>query len=76
MDVFRKEKFELLTLMETKLKGNGKVSWCGVNGITANVREMERARKCVARYSGTLDVLALEFYGLSLGFQGLKFVWW
>ena len=26
-------KFELLALMETKLKGNGKVSWCGANDI-------------------------------------------
>ena len=27
MDVFRKRKFELLALMETKLKSNGEVSW-------------------------------------------------
>ena len=25
------------------MKGNGKVSWCGVNGIIAGVKEMERA---------------------------------
>ena len=33
--VFREAKFELLALTETKLKGNGEVSWCGVNGIIA-----------------------------------------
>ena len=48
MDVFREEKFELLVLTETKLKGNGEVSWCGVNGIIADVQEMERAREGVA----------------------------
>ena len=44
VDVFRKGKFELLSLMETKLKGNGEVS-CGVKGIIASVQEMERARE-------------------------------
>ena len=34
--------------MEKKLKGNGEVSWCGVNGIIASVQEMERAREGVA----------------------------
>ncbi|MCQ7056741.1 hypothetical protein, partial [Clostridioides difficile] len=48
MDVFRKGKFDLLALTETKLKGNGEVSWCGVNGIIAGVEEMERAREGVA----------------------------
>ena len=43
MDVFREGKFELLALMETKLKENGEVSWCGVNGLIAGVQEMERA---------------------------------
>ena len=47
MDVFREGKFELLALMETKLEGNGEVSWCGVNGISASVQEMERAREGV-----------------------------
>ena len=32
-DVFRKGKFELLALTETKLKGNEEVSWCGLNNI-------------------------------------------
>ena len=44
----REGKFELLALTETKLKGNGKVTWSGVNGIIAGVQEMERAREGVA----------------------------
>ena len=39
VDIY-KEKFELLALTETKLKGNGEVSWCGVNDIIAGVQEM------------------------------------
>ena len=48
MDVFRNGKSELLPLTETKLKGNGEVSWCGVNGIIAGDQEMDRAREGVA----------------------------
>ena len=48
VDVFRKEKFELLALTETKLKENGEVSWWGINGIIADVEEVERAREGVA----------------------------
>ena len=40
VDVFREGKFKLLAL-----KGNGEVSWCGVNGIIASVQEMEKARE-------------------------------
>ena len=36
VDVLRKEKFKLLPLTETKLKGN-EVSWSGMNGIIAGV---------------------------------------
>ena len=43
VDVFRKGKFELLSLTATKLKGNGEVLWCGVNGIIAGVQGIERA---------------------------------
>ena len=43
MDVFREGKFEMLAKTETKLKGNGEVSWCGVNGIIGGVQAMERA---------------------------------
>ena len=48
VDVFKKGKFELLALTETKLKGNGKVSRCGANGILMDVQEIERAREGVA----------------------------
>ena len=48
MDVFRERKFELVVLTETKLNGNGEVSWFGVNGILADVQEMERSREGVA----------------------------
>ena len=40
MEVFKEGKFELLALAETKLKGKGGVSWCGVNGMIANVQDM------------------------------------
>ena len=48
MDIFREGKFELLNLTETKLKGNGEISLCGVNGIIAGVQEMEIIREGVA----------------------------
>ena len=47
MDIFKKGKFELLALTETKLKGKGEVSWCRVN-IIAGVQEMKTAREGVA----------------------------
>ena len=28
VDIFRKEKFMMLDMMEKKLKGKGEVSWC------------------------------------------------
>ena len=43
-EVFRKGKFEFLALTETKLKGNGEVSWYRVNGIIAGIQEIEGAR--------------------------------
>ena len=48
VNTFKKGKFELLALTETKLKRKGEVSWCGVNGIIAGVQAMERAREGVA----------------------------
>ena len=48
MDTFRKGKFELLALTETKLKWKGEVPWYGVNGITAGVQEIGRAKEGVA----------------------------
>ena len=38
----------MVALTETKLKGNGEVSWRGINGIIAGVQGMERTRKRVA----------------------------
>ena len=49
VDVFRKGKFELFALTETKLKGNGEISLGGeVNGIITCVQEIERAREGMA----------------------------
>ena len=47
IDVFRKGKFELLALTETKLEGNGEVQWRGMSGIVEGVQEIERARESV-----------------------------
>ena len=33
MDVFRKGKFDLLAVTETKMKGKGEVEWCGVKCV-------------------------------------------
>ena len=41
LNVFRKGKFKLLTLTETKLKGNGDLLGCLVNGIIAGVQELK-----------------------------------
>ena len=41
MDIFKKVKFELLVLTETKLKRKGEVAWSGVNVILTGVHEME-----------------------------------
>ena len=38
----------MLALTKTKLKGNGEVSWCGVNGFIASVQETEKIGKDVA----------------------------
>ena len=46
--VFKNGKLELLAMTETKLKGKGKLSWCGVNGLIAVVQEMKRAREGAA----------------------------
>ena len=48
VDIFKKGKFELLALMEMKLKVKGDVSWSRVNVIFASVHEMERAREGIA----------------------------
>ena len=45
--VFKKGKFKLVALIETKSKRNGEVSWCGVNGITAGF-QMEKTMEDMA----------------------------
>ena len=84
MDVFREGKFELLALTEMKLKGNGEVSWCGVNGIIAGVQEMERTREGVAILLNDVWHSAVVDYGcvssrilwIKLNFSRVKVVWW
>ena len=84
MDVFRKGKFELLALMETNLKGNGEVLWCGVNGIIAGVQEMKRAREGVAVLLNDVCHIVVTVFGcvssrilwIKFSSQVFKFVWW
>ena len=57
------------------MKGNGEVSWCGVNGIIAGVQEMEKAREGMAiLLNDVWHSAVVEFSGLNSSFQG--FVWW
>ena len=64
---FRKRKFELVALIETKLKGNGEVSWCGVNDTIDSVQEMERAREGVAILLNDMWHSAVIDFGLEIG---------
>ena len=48
MEIFKKGKFELLALTETKMTGKGEVSCSAVNVIFAGVQKMERAREGMA----------------------------
>ena len=78
-NVFRKGKFKLLALTETKLKGNGGVSWREVNGIIASFQEMERARKGGSIllndvwHSAVIDFGCIKSRILWIFF---KFLWW
>ena len=45
VDTFREGKFEWLALTETKLKEDGRMSWCGKDGIIVSVQKIERARE-------------------------------
>ena len=38
VDAFRNGMFELFGLTETKMKGDGEISWCGVSGICGNTK--------------------------------------
>ena len=67
-------KFELLALMETKLKWNGEVSWCGVNGIIAGVQKEERARKGVdILLNDVWHSAVIDFGCVSSRIQWIKF---
>ena len=78
MDVFREGKFQLFGLMETKLKENGEVSWCGANGIIAGIQEMERAREGVAIllndvwHSAAVDFGYISYRSLWITFKFLR----
>ena len=67
MHVFGKGKFELLTLTETKLKRNGKVSWCGVNGIIASVRRWKEL------LNDMWPSTVIDFYCVSIRILWIKF---
>ena len=69
-----KGKFELLALMETKLKGKGEVSWWGANVIFTGVHEIERAREEVAVLLNDVWHSAMVKYGcVSLSIDWIKF---
>ena len=40
---FLKGKFELLVPNETKMKGNGEISWCRLNSIYEGVQKNEKS---------------------------------
>ena len=63
VDVFKEGKFELLPLRETKLKGKGEVSWCGINGIISGVQEIARAREGVTILSKNVWHSAVVDFG-------------
>ena len=45
VDAFRERKLGLLAQTETKLKRNGEVSCCRMNGIIVGVQEIEKGRE-------------------------------
>ena len=51
MDIFKEGKFELLALIETKLKGKGEVSWPVVNVVIEGRKEKKKRERigCQAR---------------------------
>ena len=78
MDVFRKGKFEFLALMDTKLKGNEEITWCGVSGIIAGVQK-ERSMEEVAILLNDVwhsAVIKSGYVSSRILWIKLKFVWW
>ena len=79
VDIFKKGKFQLLPLTDTKLKGKGEVSWSGVNAIFTSVQEMKIARErwpSLERCSAVVKFgsVSSRFSGINSSFQGLKLV--
>ena len=67
-------KVELLALTETKLKGNGEISWCGVNGIIEDVQEIKKAREGVAiLMNNMLHSVVIDFRCVSSRTLWVKF---
>ena len=83
VDIFREEKFELLALTESKLKGKGEVSWCRVSGIITSVQEMKRGKEGVAILFNDVWHNAVVDFGcvssrilwIKFKFSRIKFVW-
>ena len=71
VNIFKELKFELLTLMETKLKGKGEVSWYGVNGIIAGVQEVERAMEEIAILLNNVWYSAM----VNFGYGSFRILW-
>ena len=66
VDVFRKGKYEFLAFTDTKLKGNGEFSCCGVNGIIVGVQEIERDREVVTvLMNGVWHSILIDFGDIS-----------
>ena len=78
-DIFKKGKFKLFALVETKLKGKKEISWSGVNVIFTGVHEMERAREGIAvLLNDVWHSSVVKFGSLSprILYKVITFVWW
>ena len=63
----------MLVSTETKLKGNGEVSWYGVNGVIACVQEMEKPREEVAiLLNAVWRSAVIDFECISSGIRVLR----
>ena len=75
VDIFKKGKFELVALTETKLKGKGEISWSGVKVIFAGVQGLEIDREGVAVLLNDVLHSAIVKYGyVSSRILWLKFM--
>ena len=71
VDVFRLGKFELLGLIEIKLKGNREVLWYGVDVIITGVQEIEKARESAAVLLNNVWHIAV----IDLGCVSFRILW-